>query len=59
MAVISGFRCKRVERVSRPISIHKIHSKTKDLTEYEAPGITTEFVGFIPQSLLLRTIVLG
>ena len=26
--------------------------------EYEALGITTEFMGFIPQSLVLRSIVL-
>ena len=58
MAVISGFRCKRGERVNRPISIHKIQSKTIDLST-RLREITTEFVGFIPQSLLLSTIVLG
>ena len=58
MAAVSGLRCRRGERVNRPISIHKIQSKTIDLST-RLREITTEFVGFIPQSLLLRTIVLG
>ena len=36
----------------------KIQSKTIDLST-RLLGITTEFVGFIPQSLVLRSIVLG
>ena len=36
----------------------KIHPKTVDLST-RLWGINTEFVGFIPQSLVLRSIVLG
>ena len=36
----------------------KIQPKTIDLST-RLVGITTEFVGFIPQSLVLRSIVLG
>ena len=36
----------------------KIQRKTKDLRT-RLWGINTEFVGFIPQSLVLRSIVLG
>ena len=36
----------------------KIQHKTTDLST-RLWGITTEFVGFIPQSLVLRSIVLG
>ena len=36
----------------------KIQPKTTDLST-RLWGITTEFVGFIPQSLVLRSIVLG
>ena len=36
----------------------KIQSKTKDLST-RLWEINTEFVGFIPQSLVLRSIVLG
>ena len=43
---------------NRPISIYKIQLKTIDLST-RLWGINTEFVGFIPQSLVLRTIGLG
>ena len=36
----------------------KIQLKTTDLST-RLRGITTQFVGFIPQSLLLRSVVLG
>ena len=36
----------------------KIQPKTKDLST-RLWGITTEFVGFIPQSLVLKSFVLG
>ena len=45
--------------INSPISIYiKNQPKTVDLST-RLVGITTEFVGFIPTSLVLRSIVLG
>ena len=55
-----GFCCIfMILTLNRPISIYiKIQPKTIDLST-RLVGINTEFVGFIPKSLVLRSIVLG
>ena len=45
------------ESANRPISYIKIQPKTIDVST-RLWGITTEFVGFIPQSFLLRSILI-
>ena len=47
-----------VKFVNRPISIYS-NSASNKTPQYEALAKTTEFVGFIPQSLVLKSIVLG
>jgi len=55
----------KVKLKNRPISIYKIQPKTKDLSTrlwgIKIPHTpqTSEFEGFIPQSLVLRSIVQG
>ena len=57
--LFSDFENARViHRGNRPISNIKIQPETIDLST-TLVGITTEFVGFIPKSLVLRSIVLG
>jgi len=56
---ISDLILWRLFEGNRPISMYiKIQSKTKDLST-RLWGITTDFVGFISQSLMLRSTVLG
>ena len=48
-----------VECVQQTNNIAIYLNSAQNKTQYEARGITTEFVGFLPQSLVLRSIVLG
>jgi len=58
LTVSRGAKNVKVRRKIDQFRYIKIQPKTIDLST-RLWGITTEFVGFIPQSLVLRSIVLG